>query len=73
MKTRARLAGLLLILAMLLSACGEQRREAEPNIIDDKYRNWYEVFVYSYYDSDGDRIGDLTGLAENWTTSQTSA
>ena len=64
MKTRARLAGLLLILAMLLSACGEQRREAEPNIIDDKYRNWYEVFVYSYYDSDGDRIGDLTGLAE---------
>lgn len=64
MKTRARLAGLLLILAMLLSACGEQRREAEPNIIDDKYRNWYEVFVYSYYDSDGDRIGDLAGLAE---------
>ncbi|HIS96877.1 MAG TPA: hypothetical protein IAD42_02760 [Candidatus Scatomorpha pullistercoris] len=64
MKTRARLAGLLLILAMLLSACGEQRREAEPNIIDDKYRNWYEVFVYSYYDSDGDRTGDLAGLAE---------
>ena len=46
MKTRARLAGLLLILAMLLSACGEQRREAELNIIEDKYRNWYEVFVY---------------------------
>ena len=63
-KTRAGLAGLLLILAMLLSACGEQRREPELNIIDDKYRNWYEVFVYSYYDSDGDRIGDLAGLAE---------
>ena len=63
-RTRAGLISLLLILAMLLSACGEQRREPELNIIDDKYRNWYEVFVYSYYDSDGDRIGDLTGLAE---------
>ena len=43
---------------------GEQRREAELNGIDDKYRNWYEVFVYSYFDSDGDMIGDLGGLAE---------
>ena len=66
MKTRAGRSVLLLmlILTMLLSACGEQRREAEPNVIDDKFRNWYEVFVYSYYDSDGDRIGDLAGLTE---------
>lgn len=31
-------------------------------LIDDKYRTWYEVFVYSFYDSDGDGIGDLRGL-----------
>ena len=29
---------------------------------DDNYRTWYEVFVYSFCDSDGDGIGDLKGL-----------
>ena len=32
------------------------------HIIDDNYRTYYEVFVYSFYDSDGDGIGDLQGL-----------
>lgn len=31
-------------------------------VIDDNYRTYYEVFVYSFYDSDGDGIGDLKGL-----------
>lgn len=34
----------------------------ELNIIDDKYRSTYEVFVYSFCDSDGDGVGDLQGL-----------
>ena len=29
---------------------------------DDNYRTWYEIFVYSYCDSDGDGIGDLQGV-----------
>ena len=29
---------------------------------DDLYRTFYEVFVYSFCDSDGDGIGDLKGL-----------
>lgn len=33
-----------------------------PRDIDDNYRSYYEVFVYSFYDSDGDGIGDLAGL-----------
>lgn len=38
--------------------------EHELNIIDDNYRNYYEVFVYSFYDSNDDGIGDLDGLTE---------
>lgn len=30
----------------------------------DKYRTFYEIFVYSFYDSDGDGIGDLKGVTE---------
>lgn len=29
---------------------------------DDNYRTYYEVFVYSFCDSDGDGVGDLQGL-----------
>ena len=36
----------------------------ELNIIDDNYRNYYEIFVYSFYDSDGDCIGDLQGVIQ---------
>lgn len=34
----------------------------ELNVIDDNYRNYYEIFVYSFFDSDGDCIGDLQGV-----------
>lgn len=53
------------------SDAGEQEAEisaVEPweenplQIIDDNYRTYYEVFVYSFCDSDGDGIGDLQGL-----------
>lgn len=36
--------------------------EQELNIIDDNYRNFYEIFVYSYFDSNGDGIGDFNGI-----------
>ncbi len=36
----------------------------ELNIIDDNYRNWYEIFVYSYYDSNNDGVGDLNGVTK---------
>lgn len=43
---------------------GEYAYEQELNIIDDNYRNYYEIFVYSFYDSDGNGIGDINGVTE---------
>ncbi len=34
------------------------------SVVKDNYGTYYEVFVYSFYDSDGDGIGDLNGLRE---------
>ncbi|MCE5235526.1 MAG: hypothetical protein ABFC62_03970 [Clostridiaceae bacterium] len=34
------------------------------NIRNDNYRNYYEIFVASFYDSDGDGMGDLNGVTE---------
>ncbi len=36
--------------------------EQELNMISDNYRNYYEIFVYSFCDSDGDGIGDFNGI-----------
>ncbi|MBP3655502.1 MAG: alpha amylase [Clostridia bacterium] len=44
----------LLLMAVMIIAAGAAQAEA--------YCNWYEVFVRSYQDSDGDGIGDLNGL-----------
>ena len=29
---------------------------------DDNYRTWYEIFIYSFCDSNGDGIGDIQGV-----------
>lgn len=49
---------------LTLSACGKAKFgfHDDENIIDDKYGNCYQIFVYSFCDSNGDGIGDLKGI-----------
>ena len=39
-------------------------RGLQPVVRDDAYRTTYEIFVYSFRDSNGDGIGDLNGIRE---------
>ena len=52
-----KLISLLLMLCLLISSA--MAEETLP----DAY-NWYEIFVWSYQDSDGDGIGDFNGVRQ---------
>jgi len=59
METVKRLSAFCVCLAIIcLSSC----RSAAPAA--DNYRNYYEIFVGSFYDSNGDGVGDLNGVTQ---------
>ena len=85
MKTRKMLVAILAVIVIMtmaipLVACDDTNRQdgnangmqAPLNIIDDNYRNGYEIFVRSFYDSGDDGVGDLKGVTHqlDWIKEQ---
>lgn len=60
------LAIIICVFAGVLSSCSigytDPTEELEVQASQDKYRNYYEIFVGSFCDSNGDNIGDLQGI-----------
>ena len=56
------LTWMVLLMLLPISACGKKQEKIE--IVDDNYRNVYEIFVASFNDSDGDKVGDLNGVTK---------
>ena len=70
----------ILLLSSSLTSCGDksvvngvklsntkptyQVEDHTNNYIDDTYKNYYQILVYSYFDSNNDGIGDLNGLTQ---------
>ena len=58
----------ILLIVLLLCGCAPSLDNTLADISalgespDDNYRTWYEIFVYSFCDSDGDGIGDINGV-----------
>ena len=48
----------LLLLPSFFYGCDSQKNP------EDQYRVYYEIFVRSFHDSDGDGIGDLKGVTQ---------
>lgn len=53
------LSVILIFILAFMAGCSNVN---EVSVIDDNYRNYYEIFVRSFYDSDDNGIGDIKGV-----------
>jgi len=57
------LVGIMVLSSFNLAGC---EKKPTPDPIDDNYRTFYQIFVGSFADSNGDGIGDLRGIVEHF-------
>lgn len=60
----------LISTSAILAGCGTKEYDDPVNTLTatastDKYRNYYQIFVNSFADSNGDQVGDLQGIIDN--------
>lgn len=66
MKKQLKIIAFLLVIAISAGLLGCSGKRAEIDPIDDNYRTFYQIFVGSFSDSNGDGIGDLRGIIDRF-------
>lgn len=60
-----RIISAVILISLLLCGCVQASTPTDAvAAIDPRVRTYYEIFVASFYDSDGDGVGDLKGIEE---------
>ena len=75
MKKMCRLFSILMIIALMsvsFTGCKSEpvKQEEKENVIDDNYRNYYHIFVYSFADGNGDGMTKKELLSKPYTERQ---